>query len=132
MVSQLNYTVIKDRKQYNEYCDLLEKLVFSEFREQYEEHIELLTLIIEKYQDENSSSGSDLDPVEMIKILMDDHDMNRSQLAKEMNVSRSLITEILSYKKAISKDMVRKLSERFKVRPEAFLKTYHLRMEQTH
>ena len=46
----LKYKVIKSEKQYNEYCKILHDLDFSAKKtKQINEEIDLLTLLIEKY-----------------------------------------------------------------------------------
>lgn len=44
----LKYTIVKNEKQYSEYCNILEKMVFGADPENDDE-IELLTLLIEKW-----------------------------------------------------------------------------------
>lgn len=120
-MTSIKYTVIKDEEQYWKYCNILEELVFSD-SEKHEDEIELLTLLIDTYQDQQSKT-TDLDPVQILNSLMEDHQITNAQLAKEIGVSRSLISDIRNRKKGISKEMVYKLSERFKMRPEAFLES---------
>ncbi|MBD0286590.1 MAG: transcriptional regulator, partial [Flavisolibacter sp.] len=68
-------TVIKTDAQYNKYCDRLEELVDSGKKTKaVQEEIELITLLIEKY-DEEHNSFTDADPVELIKALMKEHKM---------------------------------------------------------
>jgi HTH-type transcriptional regulator/antitoxin HigA len=88
------------------------------------DEIELLTLLIEKYDEENNTF-KDADPVELLKSLMKDHKMKAVQLAKMLNVSEGLISDILHYKKGLSKDTIRILSDKFKLN-QAFNRPYHL------
>ncbi len=58
----LKYTVIKAREQYEEtYCDILENLVLQDERE-YQDEIELVTLLIEKWDNEHNTFN-DSDPI---------------------------------------------------------------------
>jgi len=59
-MQKLKYTLIRNNKQYNEYCNTLEKLVFENSSDNTEE-IELLNLLIEKWDSENNSL-SELNP----------------------------------------------------------------------
>lgn len=68
-----------------------------------------------------------MDPVELLVNLLEEHNLSKSVLAKQLNVSRQLITEIVNYKRNISKRMVLKLSERFNIRPAAFSRAYELK-----
>lgn len=56
----------KTGQQYEEYCNTLEELEFSENSEEKEDEIELLNRLIEDW-DKKHFLGSELDPVELIK-----------------------------------------------------------------
>jgi len=51
-------------------------------------------------------------------------------LARDLNTTRQLISDILRYRRNISKNMVTKLSERFAMCPEAFSRPYKLKMDK--
>lgn len=54
-MTPLEYTKIKNREQYNEYCKILNDLLEEEGEEHYlSGRVELLTLLIETYQNETS------------------------------------------------------------------------------
>lgn len=120
----LKYKVITSEKQYDKYCKTLEEFVFCETKnKQVKEEIALLTLLVEKW-DEEHNIFDDLDPVEMLKSLMDDHQMKAIDMAEFLGVSKSLVSDILNYKKGLSKEIIRKLSQRFKLSQEAFNRPY--------
>lgn len=125
----IKYTVIKSEKQYEEYCDILEELVFSEHAESKEDEIELLTLLIEDW-DEKHALGAELDPVELVKSLKEDHGLNQTELGKIGDVGKSYISEILNYKKRMSKKVIRNLANHFKIQQEALNKHYLLEDEK--
>lgn len=122
----LQYKIIKTDAQYNKYCDALEALVDSGKKTKaVQDEIELLTLLIEKY-DADHNSFEDADPIELLKSLMKDHKMKAVDLANLLNVSEGLVSDMLNYKKGLSKDTIRILSERFKLNQEAFNRPYKL------
>jgi HTH-type transcriptional regulator/antitoxin HigA len=94
--------------------------------EEVEDTIDLLTLLIETYDKEQFPGRIEMDPVQMLKYLMKDHKMKAVDLALELDVSKSLISDILHYRRGFSKELIRKLAERFAVRQEAFNKPYKL------
>lgn len=60
---QLTYTLIKNRKQYNFYCEKLENLT-ENYKAENDDEIELLSLLIQKYNDEQTEKYLiDLNPV---------------------------------------------------------------------
>ncbi len=87
------------------------------------EEIELLTLLIE-YWDEEHNTLSDIDPVQLLKYLMSQNEISQTDLAKILAISKGVVSEILSYKKGFSKEMIRKLADFFKVSQEGFNKSY--------
>lgn len=118
------YTVIKTEKQYKEYCKVLEDLVVHDNEKLYDE-IELLNLLIEKW-DQDHQTFRDLDPIELLKALMEENKLKSKDIADILNLSKGTISKILSYQKGLSKQSIRKLSEYFKVAQEAFNRPYHL------
>ena len=122
----LQYKIIKTEAQYNRYCDTLEALVDSGRKTKaVQDEIELLTLLIEKY-DADHNTFDDANPIELLKSLMKDHKMKAVDLAKLLNVSEGLVSDMLSYKKGLSKGTIRILSERFKLNQQAFNRPYEL------
>lgn len=122
----LQYKIIKTDAQYNRYCDALEALVDSGKKTRaVQDEIELLTLLIEKYDAEHNTFD-DADPIELLKSLMKDHKMKAVDVANLLDVSKGLVSDMLNYKKGLSKDTIRILSERFKLNQEAFNRPYEL------
>jgi HTH-type transcriptional regulator / antitoxin HigA len=122
----LQYKVIKTLAQYKEYCDLLEEIVMIKKKNrQQQDTIELLTLLIEKW-DEEHNTFQDAEPIELLSYLMKVNGLKAVDLARELAVSKSLISDILHYRRGLSRDIIRKLANRFKVSQELFNKPYKL------
>lgn len=126
----LPYKVIKTKVQYNKYCDALEALTNGGKKSKaIQDEIELLTLLIEKY-DEEHNTFYDADPIELLKYLMNEHKMKAVDLAKLLRVSEGLVSDMLHYKKGLSKETIRILSERFKLNQDAFNRPYKLKVAE--
>lgn len=124
----LQYKIIKAGAQYHRYCEILETLVDSDRKaKSVQDEIELLTFLIEKY-DEEHNTFDDTDPIELLKSLMKEHKMKAVDLAKLLKVSEGLVSDMLNYKKGLSKETIRILSERFKVKQDAFNRAYELQI----
>lgn len=123
----LKYKVIKTEKQYDEYCQILHDLDFSSKKKskKTEEEIDLLTLLIEKY-DQEHNIFAEQDPVELLKSLMKEHKLKSVDLARKLDVSPGLISDIINYKKGFSKKIIRELALLFKLSQEAFNRHYSL------
>jgi HTH-type transcriptional regulator / antitoxin HigA len=125
-MAKLKYKVIKSKTQYKEYCNILEELVLSSSKSKtIKEEIDLLTLLIEKW-DEEHNTFEELDPIELLHSLMNDHNMKAKDLVELLDVSKGYVSDILNYKKGLSKEVIRKLAGHFKVSQEAFNRPYKL------
>ena len=125
MEKTLKYKIIKTERQYDRYCKLLEELVFKN-RKKDEDEIELLTLLIEKWDEENYPTP-ELDPIQLLKSLMDDHQLKAKDLVSILNLSKGTVSKILNYQTGLSKETIRKLSNKFKLNQEAFNRPYKLK-----
>lgn len=126
----MKYKVIKSKKQYFAYCEILESLLNADKQgAAIREEIELLTLLIEKW-DESHNTFHDLDPVALLRALMNERGLKAGDLARILQVSKGLVSDILNYKKGISKDVIRELSVYFKVSHETFNRPYQLKLKK--
>ena len=121
----LKFTIIKNKEQYDTYCDILENLISHN---KNQDEIELLTLLIEKWDDEHNTFN-DSDPIELLKALMNEQNLKAKDLVDVLDLSKGTISKVLNYHKGLSKDTIRKLSDFFKVSQEAFNRPYRLKNE---
>ncbi|WP_439697470.1 type II toxin-antitoxin system HigA family antitoxin [Mucilaginibacter sp. AW1-7] len=122
---ELKYKVIKDRAQYDDCCNALESLLTLKSNSDVQDEVELLTLLIHTY-DEANNTFAELDPITLLRSFMKEHNLKASDLIAILGVSKGYISDILNYKKGLSKEVIRKLAEHFKVRQEAFNRYYPL------
>lgn len=90
-----------------------------------EDEMELLELLIENYENKVYTTETK-DPIELLKSLMKAHKLKSADLVKILGIQRSAVSQILSYKKGLSKEVIRKLSEHFKLSQPAFNRSYEL------
>ena len=125
-MATLKYKVITSKVQYKEYSNSLEELVFSGAKDRNtKDEIALLTLLIEKWDAEHNTFDY-LDPVQLLHSLMDEHGLKAKDLATILDISKGYVSDILNYKKGLSKEVIRNLSEHFKVSQEGFNRPYKL------
>lgn len=125
----MKYNRIKTLKQYTTYCNEYEELVLKGLKKD-QEAIDLLELLIEDFDNrtiQDIGEEQDMEPVELLAYLMSEQQLTKAALARALGVSRQLITEILNYKRNISKRMVMKLADYFKMMPIAFSRAYELK-----
>lgn len=126
----LKYKVITNKTQYKEYCNELERLIFSDIKSNNtKDEIALLTLLIEKW-DADHISNTELDPVQLLHSFLIDHKLKAKDLVEILAVSKGYVSDILNYKKGLSKEVIRKLSNYFKVSQEAFNRPYKLNVPE--
>src|SRR5690554_882316 len=85
----------------------------------------LLVHLIADYENRQWESP-EVDPVEMIKIRMEDFGYNASTLAKAYG-DRGTISKVLNYKQSLSLTMIRKFSQLLKIPVESLIKEYPLK-----
>src|SRR5450759_119526 len=121
----LKYKVIKTEDQYKEYVSILEQLLGIASDEAIQEEIELLTLLIEKWDEEHNSFEL-ADPIQLLHSLMAEHQLKNKDLVAILEVSKGLVSDILNYKKGLSKEIIRSLAKYFSLSQEAFNRSYKL------
>lgn len=125
MVQELRYTVVKSLEQYTEYCNIYERLM-NESETQHQQELELLSLLINEYE-QRTSPTLDLNPIELLKSLLDDVEGSNANFARSIDISPQLLCDVLNYRRSISKNLVIKLANRFKMQQEAFSRPYELK-----
>jgi HTH-type transcriptional regulator / antitoxin HigA len=126
-MTTLKYRIIKTSEQYKHYCSLLEDLLAGlPHSPETNDEIELLTVLIEKWDSEHSIYR-DMDPVALLHFLMKQRQMKATDLVGLLGVSKGLISDILNYKKGMSKEIIRRLSSEFRVSQEAFNRPYKMK-----
>jgi HTH-type transcriptional regulator/antitoxin HigA len=110
----LKYTIIKNKSQYDQYCDQLEILLAQNNQGALQDEVDLVTLLIEKY-DQEHNTFNETDPISLLRSLMHDNHLKPQHLTSVLAVSKGYISDILNYKKGL-----------FKVRQEAFNRPYKL------
>ncbi|MBZ0248014.1 MAG: helix-turn-helix domain-containing protein [Cyclobacteriaceae bacterium] len=125
-MEKLKYTIIKNNTQYKKYCKKVEELITSDsVTKTVSDEIDLLTLLIEKWDNEQNTS-SEVDPIQLLRSFMEDHQLKAKDLTEILDVSKGYVSDILHYKKGLSKKVIRKLADYFKVSQEAFNRPYEL------
>lgn len=91
--------------------------------------IDLLTLSIEKWDSEHNNL-EEVDPIRLLISLMEEDNMKPNGIVDLLGISKGYVSEILHYKKGLSKEVIRKLSDYFKVSQEAFNRPYKLKVAE--
>lgn len=82
------------------------------------EAIELLTVLIERYE-EHHFSVPEASPADVLRFLLDRHGLKQRDLAADLG-GESVVSEILSGKRKLNASHIEQLSKRFHVSPAVF------------
>ena len=113
-------SVIHSEAQNEEYLEQVAVLLRREetLTNAEKEFVRLLTLLIEDFEEKNYALPK-AGPLEVIAFLMDQHGLKQKDLTTVFG-TRSITSEVLSGKRELNKEQIRRLSERFHVSPELF------------
>ena len=126
----MKYYEIVNKEQYDEYCKRLlalgKKLGSGKGSKELNREYYILDLVIEDYHGKQKNPFENLTPVDLLQALLEENGYSAYKLCKELEISQSIISEILKYKRGFSKGLIRKLSKKFGIGQESFLKDYDL------
>ena len=111
--------VIKTEEENEKYIGILEEMERrANLNEDEKEFAELLTVLIEKFEDAHYELRPST-PLEVVAELMDANDLRQKDLVDVFG-TESIVSEVLNGKRELNKDHIKKLSVRFNVSPELF------------
>ena len=113
---------IKTKKEYQHAMERLDVLFDSRKGTEEGDELEVLSILIEKYEDEQFPSGLP-DPIEAIKFRMEQLGYNQVDLAKVVGL-KSRASEILNKKRKLSLDMIRQLHDKLHIPTDVLIQPY--------
>lgn len=114
--------VIKTEEDYNQALNRFEKIFHAPANTKEGDEAELLSLLIEKYEEEHYSIEAP-DPIEAIKFRMEQMDMSKKDLAEIIGY-KSRVSEIFSRKRKLTLNMIRSLHEKLNIPYESLISNY--------
>jgi HTH-type transcriptional regulator / antitoxin HigA len=116
--------LIENETDYKEAIDRYEEIRYAIKGDPDYRELMLLVKIISDYE-KKTSTLPELDPIEFIKIRMEDFGYKAADLAREYG-DKATVSKVLNYKQALSLTMIRKFSKLLHIPPEALIKEYEL------
>ena len=114
---------IKTEKDYQDALSRLESIFDSKKGSAQGDELEILGILIEKYEDEHFPVGFP-DPGEAIKFRMEQMGYSQSDLAKVIGL-KSRASEILNRKRKLTLEMIRLLHDKLKIPTEVLVQAYN-------
>jgi len=118
----MNIRPIKTEEDYENALERLE-YIFDAKRDTKEgDELEILSILIEKYEDEKYPIGLP-DPIEAIKFRMEQLGLNQTDLIKIFGY-KSRVSEILNKKRKLTLDMIRNLNGKLSIPTNILIQQY--------
>lgn len=120
LLRKVSPRVIRSERENEEYGKILYDLVRrgKALTRAEKELAELLTLLVEDYEEKQYQLPC-AKPLEVLRFLMEQHSLKQKNLLDVFGTP-SIVSEVLSGKRELNKDHIRRLSRRFGVSPELF------------
>ncbi|MGD1277400.1 MAG: helix-turn-helix domain-containing protein [Tepidisphaeraceae bacterium] len=107
-------------------ADAATKILDRLFRDHYDdrgeaEYVYVLTQLLVEYEKHNDPVTSHASGLDVLRYLVQEHQLTQSQLAQILDVSQSAVSMILSGVRPITADHARRLGKKFAIDPGTFL-----------
>ena len=113
---------IRNEKDYQKALKRLELIFDAKKDTEQGDELEILSILIDRYENENFPIGMP-DPIEAIKFRMEQMGMKQKDLAEVVGF-KSRVSEILSKKRKLTLDMIRKLNTTLHIPTEVLVQDY--------
>ncbi len=118
----MKITPIRNEKDYQNALERLEVIFDAIKGSEQGDELEILSILIDRYENENFPIGMP-DPIEAIKFRMEQMGMKQKDLAEVVGF-KSRVSEILSKKRKLTLDMIRKLNTTLHIPTEVLVQDY--------
>jgi HTH-type transcriptional regulator/antitoxin HigA len=112
---------IHDQVDFDNVMELIDRLSGARLNSEQEDYLEILATLVEAYERETLKPLRPLPANELLAYLLEENEMKKEDLAKLLEVERSLAFKILKGSRNLTAEHIRKLCERFKVSADLFI-----------
>lgn len=119
-----NWSIIENQEEYQKATIRFEEINEAQKGTPEYKEMLLLALLINQYE-KKQWSVPEVDPIEMIKIRMEDFGYTASDLAREYG-DKGTISKVLNYKQPLSLNMIRLFSKMLRIPADALTKEYKI------
>ena len=123
LVQMMPPQAVQDEVQYANTLEVIDRLMaLSKPTKGQALYLETLVQLVQAYEAEHHAiDTTSLTGLDSLKHLLEENQMNASDLARLLGVHPSLGSKILKGERSLTVDHIRKLAEQFKVNPGLFL-----------
>jgi HTH-type transcriptional regulator/antitoxin HigA len=120
LVRQLPLRPIRSEAEYDRAARVLDSLVLRNLSPGEADYLQVLTLLVEAYDDEQDPPGRpESSPAEVLRALVEHRGMTTTDLGRIIG-SKGVASELLNGRREPSKAQIRKLAEFFRLEPGTF------------
>ena len=116
--------LIKSERDYELALERLNEIFDAPSNSKKGEEAEILAILVDDYESKNYEIPSP-DPIEAIKIRMDEMNLKQKDLIEEIG-SKSVVSEVLNKRRRLTTRMIRNLSNKLQLGAELLIKDYQL------
>ena len=116
--------LIKTEKDYKEALARMDEIFDAPEGSPESDEADILALLIDDYENQNYPIEAP-DPIEAIKIRMQEMDLKQKDLAPELG-GKNRVSEILNRKRKLTVEMIRKLADKLKLSASILIQDYNL------
>ena len=120
----MNIKLIKTKADYQFALKRLEAIFDAEKGSQASDEADILALMIDDYEEKHYPIEAP-DPIEAIKIRMEEMQLKQIDLVDEMG-GKSRVSEVLNRKRKLTVEMIRNLTKRLNLSPALLIHDYQL------
>ena len=123
LVALMPPQALMDDMHYENTVEMIDRLMASgKLTKGQELYMETLVQLVEAYEAQHHAiDTTGLTGIDVLSRLLAENDMNASDLAHLLGVHASMGSKILKSERSLTVEHLRKLADRFKVRPELFM-----------
>ncbi|HAI11256.1 MAG TPA: transcriptional regulator [Phycisphaerales bacterium] len=123
LVALMAPQAIMDEVHYDNAVDMIDQLMaINTLSKGQELYLETWVQLVSAYEaNHHAIDTSDLTGIDLLSELLAQNDMNASDLARLLGVHASMGSKILKGERALTIEHLRKLTERFLVKPDVFM-----------
>ena len=119
----MEFKLIKTEEQYEKYMNRIDEIFHAQPGTKENDELEILVMLVEKYETEMAGEFPNPDPVEAIKFRMEQLGISQKNLAEIIGL-KSRASEILSRKRPMSIGVIRKISKELEIPVEILIQPY--------
>ena len=112
--------IIKNEQEYDQALDRADDIFEAVANTAEGDELELLLLVIKDYEDKHHPVPPP-DPIEAIKLTMEEKGMNASDLTRQIGVSKGYVSQLLSRRKPLTASIMKALHKQLGIPAEILL-----------